>query len=169
MANFLEAEIKLAVDSCEGSKSPSPDGFNMGFIRDFWELFKDDLMRMFEEFHQHDIIVKWLNLSFIVLIPKKEETSRPSDYRPISLIGVVYKIIAKFLSIRLNMVLGSIIYEEQSAFISGRQIMDIMVVLNEVIEEVRAKRNDDKINFAKAYDSVDWGFLKLIMSRLKFR
>lgn len=75
---------------------------------------------MFREFHMHDKLVKGLDPSFIVLIPKKEDATNFSDFKPIFLIGGVYKIIAKVLSIRFSKIMGSIISNQQSAFIEGR-------------------------------------------------
>lgn len=73
--------------SCGTSKSPGPDGFNFHFLKEFWEVYKADFMRLMEEFYENGRLVKGVNESFIVLIPKKEETRELSDFIPISLIG----------------------------------------------------------------------------------
>ena len=59
-------------------------------------------MRVFAEFHRSGIINQSTNASFIVLLPKKSLTKKISDFRPISLITTLYKIIAKVLSRRLR-------------------------------------------------------------------
>lgn len=75
---------------------------------------------MIKEFHAHGRLVKGLNPSFITLIPKKDSPQRIDDFRPISLIGGAYKIIAKLLAGRLSCVMDSIIADNQTAFIKGR-------------------------------------------------
>ncbi|GJU51774.1 hypothetical protein Tco_1221329 [Tanacetum coccineum] len=73
------------------------------------------------------------NLSFIILIPKVTNPMFIEDYRPISLIGLQYKIIAKKLANRLASVVISLVSSEQSAFISGRQILDGPLMLSEIM------------------------------------
>nr|GEV18679.1 RNA-directed DNA polymerase, eukaryota, reverse transcriptase zinc-binding domain protein [Tanacetum cinerariifolium] len=75
-----------------------------------------------------------VNSAFITLIPKVSNPLFIKDYRPISLIGFHYKIVTKILSNRLSMVIDSIISSEQSAFISGRQILDGPLILSEIID-----------------------------------
>lgn len=168
---FSEEEVKNAIDMCDSSKSPGPDGSNFGFFKRYWNLLDENFMRLMREFHQHGRLVQGLNNSFIVLIPKKEEAEELQDYRPISLIGGIYKVISKVLAIRLSKVLESIISENQSAFIGGSQLIDTVVTLNEVIEDTKEKKKKGmfyKIDFTKAYDSVEWGFLEELMERFNF-
>lgn len=68
-------------------------------------------MKMMEDFHRNGKLVRGLNPSFIVLIPKKDDASQLNDFRPISLIRSLYKILAKVLAKRFSRVIGSIISE----------------------------------------------------------
>lgn len=95
--NFSEDEVKNAIEMCDGSKSPGPDGFNMEFFKKFWDMLKNDIMRIMREFHQYGRLVRGLNNSFIVLIPKKVEAEELHDYRPISLIGGYTKSSQRYL------------------------------------------------------------------------
>lgn len=72
-AVFIEEEVLEAIYSCETLKSLGPDGFNFGFLKNFRGLYKDDLLRCLDEFYDHGKLVKGLNSSFIVLIPKKKK------------------------------------------------------------------------------------------------
>ncbi|GLT46093.1 hypothetical protein SLA2020_198760 [Shorea laevis] len=111
------------------------------------------------------------NASFIVLIPKKGQPTNLGDYRPISLIGCIYKILSKVLANRMRKVMNSIISCNQTAFIEGRQIADGIVITNEIIQEAKKSRRSTiifKADFEKAYDSVNWGFLDYMMTRLGF-
>ncbi|GJR55966.1 RNA-directed DNA polymerase, eukaryota [Tanacetum coccineum] len=104
--NFLEdpinmEEIKLAVWSCSSSKSLGPNGLNFKLIKRYWELFKDNFFKCVNHFENIGMLTKGCNASFIVLIPKNLDPPEMGDYRPISLIGCVYKVISKVLSSRL--------------------------------------------------------------------
>jgi hypothetical protein len=144
---FSEEEVRRAVWECESSKSPGPDGVNFEFIKEFWEYIKDDFVRVMEEFHANGKIVKGANSSFIVLIPKKKNPVNISDFRPISLVGCIYKVISKVLTNRLKKVIGSVVSETQSAFISGRQILDGILIANEIVDEAKRKKEKKRNSY----------------------
>ncbi|GKV29210.1 hypothetical protein SLEP1_g38156 [Rubroshorea leprosula] len=171
MAAFSEEEIKSAVWDCDSTKSPGPDGFNFKFIKTMWEDLKPDIVGFIQEFHEQGRLVRGSNSSFIVLIPKVENPQRIEEFRPISLIGVMYKIVAKLLANRLRKVLDGVIGEQQMAFIEGRQLMDGVVIANEVIDEAKKKKMESflfKVDFEKAFDKVCWEFIDYMLSRLGF-
>ena len=89
----------------EGDKAPGPDSFSMAFYHHCWGVVERDVLAMFEEFYQHSKFEKSFNATFIALIPKKNDASNIRDFRPISLVGSVYKILAKVLANRLKEVL----------------------------------------------------------------
>ncbi|XP_057419451.1 uncharacterized protein LOC130713677 [Lotus japonicus] len=93
-------EIKVAVWDCGGDKSPGPDGFNFKFIQKFWVLMKDDFYRVLNEFWSRGVWPKGSNASFIALIPKVSSPLGLNDFRPISLIGCMYKVVSKILALR---------------------------------------------------------------------
>ncbi|GKV45281.1 hypothetical protein SLEP1_g52387 [Rubroshorea leprosula] len=168
---FSESEIKAAMWECDSSKASGPDGFNFRFIKCEWELIKDDVIRFLQEFHKNSKMVRGLNTSFIVLVPKSNNPQKIEEYRPISLIGVMYKILAKLLANRLKKVLHQVVGEQQTAFLSGRQLMDGVLIANEVIDKAKKKKRKTimfKIDFEKAYDKVSWEFLEYMMQRMGF-
>lgn len=69
---FTEEEIKDAMWDCDGSKSPGPDGFNLEFFKNCWDIVKVDLMRVLKEFFENGKLARGCNTIFIVLIPKHE-------------------------------------------------------------------------------------------------
>lgn len=150
---FSEEEIKLAIWDCESTKSPGPDGFGLDFFKDYWEIFRVDLLRVFSEFHANGKLAKGSNSSFITLIPKKAGVCTLNDFRPISLISSLYKVLTKVLARRMKKVIGKLIGDAQSAFIKGRCILDGVVVLNEAVEEARKSKKKwvfFKVDFRKA-------------------
>lgn len=123
------------------------------------------------EFHENERIVKGANSSLVVLIPKKRNPVQISDYRPISLIGCIYKVISEVLTNRIKKFIGMVISEPQSAFISDRQILDGILIANEIVDEARSRKKEVimfKVDFEKAYDSVDWNFLDFVMLKMGF-
>ena len=78
---------------------------------------------MLHEFHATGNINKGCNSSFITLVPKTGDPLTLHDYRPINLIGCLYKVIAKVLANRLKKVIGSVVGEAQTAFVAGRNIL----------------------------------------------
>nr|GEW42979.1 RNA-directed DNA polymerase, eukaryota [Tanacetum cinerariifolium] len=150
-------EIKRAMWDCGTDKAPGPDGLTFGFYRYFWYLIDNDVYNVVNYFFMHGEIPKGCNSSFIALIPKILDANLVKDFRPISLIGSLYKIIAKILANRLVGVLGDIVNEVQSTLIADRQILDGPFILDELIQWCKRKKKQFlvfKVDFEKAYDSV---------------
>ncbi|GKD53611.1 RNA-directed DNA polymerase, eukaryota, partial [Tanacetum coccineum] len=144
------------------ARAPGPDDFTFGFYRRFWKVIENDVFDAVNHFFTYGDIPKGCNSSFIALIPKIPDANVVKDFRPISLIGSLYKIIAKILANRLVVVLGDIVNEVQSAFIADRQILDGPFILNEVLQWCKSKKKQSlifKVDFEKAYDSVRCDFL----------
>jgi hypothetical protein len=155
----------------DGSKSPGPGGFNFAFIKEFWGMLKVEVRILFDQFHGIECLPSGLLSYFLALIPKVNSPETLGDFRPISLLGCIYKLIAKVLTARLAKVVGSVVSSTQSAFIKGRQLVDGVLVLNEVVDFAKKTGKDClllKVDFQKAYDSVDWGFLMYMLHRFGF-
>nr|GEX53743.1 RNA-directed DNA polymerase, eukaryota, reverse transcriptase zinc-binding domain protein [Tanacetum cinerariifolium] len=121
------------------------------------DLLKPDIQSFFVRFFFVGTFPKGSNSAFITLIPNVSNPLFIKDYRPISLIGIHYKIVAKILANRLSKVIDSIISPEQSAFITGRQILDGPFILSETIDWYKKRKKKMmlfKVNFEKAFDYV---------------
>ena len=163
--------MKAAVWDCDSFKSPGPDGVNLGFIKDFWEEVKGDVMRFISDFHKNGKLSRGINSTFIALIPKVDSPHRLNDFRPIALVGCMYKILSKVLATRLRLVIGRVISETQTTFVKDRQILDGIRIANEVVNEAHKMEKElmlFKVDFEKAYDSVDWGYLDVVMHKIAF-
>ena len=77
---FIEKEISKAIFQLDGDKALGPDGFTIAVFQDCWDVIKEDLVRVFAEFHRSGIINQSTNASFIVLLPKKSMSKKISDY-----------------------------------------------------------------------------------------
>ncbi|RVX04356.1 Transposon TX1 uncharacterized 149 kDa protein [Vitis vinifera] len=142
---FSEEEIYAALSSCCATKLQA----------------RTALQWPFEKFELH--------VSLLIL--KKEGAEDLRDFRPISLVGSVYKLLAKVLANRLKSVMGEVISDSQQAFVHGRQILDAVLIANEALDS-RLKDNAPglllKLDIEKAFDHVNWNFLIDVMSRIGF-
>nr|GEU38546.1 RNA-directed DNA polymerase, eukaryota [Tanacetum cinerariifolium] len=164
-------ELKRVVWDCGTDKSLGPDGFTFGFYRHFWPTIENDVFEAVNHFLTYGDIPKGCNSSSIALILKVPDANLVKDFRPISLIGSIYKIIAKILTNRIVGVLGDIVNEVQSAFIGERQILDSPFILNEVLQWCKLKKKQSlifKVDFEKAYDLVRWDFLDDVLKKFSF-
>ncbi|KAJ0482819.1 putative RNA-directed DNA polymerase [Helianthus annuus] len=171
VAPFSLEEIKSAVWDCHGDRAPGPDGVNFGFIKRCWAGFQQDFINLFNEFYLNPSINLGCTASFLALIPKCSDPSGLADFRPISLIGCINKIISKVLVKRLKVVIHKLISEEQTAFLSNRSILDGPIILNEVVAWMKKAKKRGmifKVDIEKAYDTLNWGFLKSIMCQMAF-
>ena len=152
---FKKNEVLGALLGCSGDKAPGLDGFSMAFWQFVWDFVKDDVMSFFREFYEHGKFVKSLSATFLVLIPKKARAEDLRDFMPISLLGSLYKWLAKVLANRLKKVVS----KAQGAFVEGRQILNAVLIANEAIDSV-LKNNENgilcKLDIEKAYNNVDW-------------
>ena len=115
-----------------------------------------------------------LIIHFLTLIPKVKNARRVTDFQPISLSNVLYKLIAKVLANRLKPLLPQIISKTQSAFMSERVITDNILIAHEMLHSLKAKWTGKlgymalKLDMSKVYDWVEWSFLEKIMLKMGF-
>jgi hypothetical protein len=125
-------------------------------------------MKMVQDFNSNALDLRRLNYGVITLVPKVQEANMIRQYRPICLLNVDFKIFPKLLIDRITPLADKIISESQTAFIKGRSILEGVVILHEVIHELKRFRNKGvifKIEFEKAYDKVKWDFVQEVLER----
>lgn len=168
---ILPDEIKNAVWCYGNDKAPGPDGLTFKIIKDNWDLISENIVNFVRHFEHHASLASGCNSTFITLIPKVTNPHKLLDYRPISLIGFMYKIVAKILALRLKSITGSVISEAQSTFVPRRNILDGPLVINELFswaKQFKKKIFLFKIDFEKAFDYLNWNSLDTIMMRMGF-
>ncbi|GJV76417.1 RNA-directed DNA polymerase, eukaryota [Tanacetum coccineum] len=169
--NVSYEEIKRAVWDCGISESSGPDGFTFELYRKYWSLIDHDVVAAVTSFFSTGSFPPGCNSSFITLIPKSQEAKMVKDFRPISLIGSMYKIITKVLANRLSLVISELVSDVQSAFVSNRHILDGPFILNELLSWCKHKKSKAlifKIDFEKAFDSVRWDYLDVVLANFGF-
>ncbi|RVW48600.1 putative ribonuclease H protein [Vitis vinifera] len=128
---FTEDEVHSALMDMNGDKAPGPDGFMVAFWQCCWEFVKEEVLEMFKEFHEQNAFLKSFINMFLVLLPKKGGAEELGDFRPISLLGGLYKLLAKVLANRIKKVIGKVVSPDQNAFVMGRQILEASLIANE--------------------------------------
>jgi hypothetical protein len=115
--------------------------------------------------------IKRINYGIITLLPKVKEAERIQQFRPICLLNCLHKWFTKCLTIRLEPVAARIIHKSQTVFIKGRNIMNNVLALHEILHETKLKRKVGvvlKLDFEKAYDKVNWSFLLQCLNKSDF-
>jgi hypothetical protein len=174
LQRFTEDEVRRALFQMHPLKSPGPDGFPAVFYQKYWNIVGRDVCQAVLSYLNGGTFDVNLNVTNIVLIPKVNSPAKLTDYRPISLCNVLYKLISKVLANRLKMILPYIISPEESAFVPGRLITDNVLVAFETLHTMatRLAGKDGymalKLDMSKAYDRMEWNFLEVMLCRLGF-
>lgn len=170
-APFSLEEVKNAIWMCGGVKAPSPNGLTFKFIKKYWARMAPAIMNFIHHFDTHATLGSGRNSSLIILAPKVKDLTSLGEYRPISLIGCMYKIISKLLAASIKTVVVKIMGEVQSAYIVGRSILDGPLILNELCrwaKNTKKKLLLFKVYFDKASDSLNLGYLESMLSQMGF-
>ena len=171
---FSDEEVKRALFQMYPSKAPGPDGFQAHFFQKHWSICGPEVTMAVLRILEGKENVESLNETLLVLIPKVPSPTSLTQFRPISLCNVLFKIASKAVANRLKLILPDIISPFQSAFVPGRMITDNIITAFECLHFMKKKKVKNrclgalKLDMMKAYDRVEWKYLDAIMTKLGF-
>ena len=155
-------ELKEAVSSFSDNKTPGEDGFTKNFTKPSFDLIWTDLIKSYNAAFQKGPLSVSQRRGTITLIPKQDEKfSELSNWRPISLLNVDYKILTKVLSRRLQTILPQLVNSDQTGFVKERYIGQNIRLLRDITEYLDARKMSGLllfVDFEKAFDSLEWDF-----------
>lgn len=161
--------FKQAIKKMSSGKSPGDDGLPTDFYKEFVDLIAPRLVIVFKDANERGTMPESMQSAVITLIHKKGKNAQKcGSYRPVSLINVDAKILAKILALRLEARLPSLIHTDQVGFIRGRSSADNVRRLLHLIWQVR-NSTEPVVTFSldaeKAFDRVEWGYMFRTLSR----
>ena len=156
------------------TKAPESDGTSPIFFKHYWNIVGPEVVNCVLSSLNSGRMSCRLNETYICLIPKVKFPQKITEFRPISLFNVVYKLISKILANRLKRVLAAVIDELQSAFVPGRLIIDNVLVAFETMHCIDQRKKGKearmaiKLDMSKVYDRVEWVYLEAMMRKMGF-
>ena len=171
---FTREEVETALKQMHPTKAPGPDGMSAIFFQKYWGIVGNDVICMVLNVLNSNMSMVEINRTNITLVPKIKNPTKMTDFRPISLSNVVYKLISKVLANCLKIIIPQIISENQSVFLSRRLITDNVRVAFELMHYLEHKKDGRegvmaiKLDMSKAYDRVEWDFIKQLMKKMGF-
>ena len=177
MKQLCEGELSVAecyniLSTFQNNKTPGNDGLTIEFYRSFWPVLGEMLVKSLNYSYKHGELSSSQKEAVIVLIEKKDRDRRQiKNWRPISLINVDVKIGTKAIAKRLEKVLPEIIHHNQNAYVKGRTIFDAVRTIDDITSLTASKDISSllvAIDFEKAFDSVNWNYLKKTLEKFNF-
>ncbi|XP_070008763.1 uncharacterized protein [Nicotiana sylvestris] len=166
-------EVKVAVLGLNGDSAGGTDGMTGKFYHSCWDIIGHDLYDMVRDFFNGHELPKCVTHTNLVLLPKKKEVTTFSDLRPISLSNFSNKVISRVVHQRLVKFLPSLISEEQSGFVKGRNIVENILLTQDIVTDIRLRTKAGpnvilKLDMTKAYDRLSWLFLTKVLRKMGF-
>jgi mannosylglycoprotein endo-beta-mannosidase len=165
------SEIHIAINALPKGKAPGNDDLPMEFFHECAEETAPILLQAFIAMFCTGRASASINKGLITLIPKAGDRAKLNNWRPITLLGSTYKVLAKILAGRVKVALTHIIKPNQTGFVEGRNIIDNTFMAQEALEWAEESEQDLVLlllDFEKVFDRIEWGFLFTALSKLSF-
>ena len=163
----FKAAKSLAKDVC-----PGLDGLSVQWYLQYWDLIGEGLTRAYQQVLDSGYMPQEWNDGLIYMIPKAGgQLEELRHWRPITLLNIIYKILAKTLAKRLQPYLSELIHDSQTGFIQERSIFDNIILFWEMVAFAEGQNQELAVlflDFEKAYDRVDWNFMEGTLLKMGF-
>ena len=170
--NFITIEeLDTVIKNSNLTSAPGHDSFSFKFIHKFWPVFRHFLYNAICEWIENEEILDDFNLAKVKLIPKKDDLTSLSNWRPISLLSCFYKIFSGAIANRFKSVIDKLTSVSQKAYSSQKNIGEILISLNNVISLAKNTNSDlacIAIDFKKAFDLISHEYLLKVLSFYNF-
>ena len=176
-AQSIEGEITVqecynVLKNMKKNKSPGSDGFTSEFYLHFWEDLKIPMIRSFQQSYKDGTLSDSQKLGIITSLPKPgKDKEYIKNWRPVTLLNVDYKILSGVIAKRIQLFLDPLISETQKGFVKDRFIGECTRLVSDIIHHLRKSKQPGiilLIDFAKAFDSLEWGFINKTLKYFNF-
>lgn len=168
---FTQAEIDSIIKTLPNEKSSSLDGFNNEFLKKSWLVIKEDFYELCNAFHSNSVCLRRINSSYTTLIPKVDGARSVAEFRPISLLNSLVKLVTKILANRLQPLITSLVHKNQYGFIKNRTVQDYLAWAFEYMHLYHHSRKEIviiKLHFEKAFDRIEHQSILTLMEAKGF-
>lgn len=156
-------DIKRIFFKLNPNKAPGPDGLTSDFFKAAWDTLGEEVVSSTTQIFSSAFLPAATNSTILSLVPKFPGATKITDFRPISCLNTVYKVISRLLVARLKPILQDVILPCQTAFVKDRLLVENTVLASELVHGYHKnkgmKRITIKVDIAKAFDTLSWEFL----------
>lgn len=167
-----DVEIKNVIFRLNQNKAPGPDGLISAFFKATWEFIGEEVTTSIKKFFAMNFLPATANSTILFLVPKFPGATKISDFRPISCLNTIYKVISRIVVKRLKPVLSALILPSQTSFVQGRLLVENTTLAGELINGYHKNKGEKriaiKVDIAKAFDTLSWEFLFSCLEGLGF-
>lgn len=161
---LTEGELLNALKQMKNGSAPGSDGINIEFIKMFWTRLSKFILKSFSEAFDSGCLSHSQCKAIIVLIHKGKHLPRDelNNWRPISLTNSDYKLLAKCLALRMNMVIHDLVNPDQVGYIKGRQVSTLLRLIDDVSDQMNVQNKSGllaTIDMFHAFDCISKKFM----------
>ena len=170
---ITDVEIRSALWSLKPYKAPEPGGFHAGFFQRFYPTVGSSIREEVKSIFSLREMLDYLNKTLITLIPKCSNLETLGNYHPISLCNSIYKVVTKIIVARLRSLLAGLVSPLQTAFVPSKEGVDNAIIMQELVHSMSRKKGrvgvmEIKIDLEKAYDWMEWSFIRDTLNLFRF-